>query len=346
MSVAAPAGYRRDAAAVGAIRLDLNEAPREAGAELRRALLERLAERPLNRYPEVDALAARQAAAGLYGWDAAGTLVGNGSNELLAAAVRALLPAGGTMLTLRPSFSMYPVLAARRAARLVGVDLAPPRFEADAARLASLAAEADLVVLCSPNNPTGGELPAAAFEAVLERGLPVVWDAAYLEFSEADALPLLGRFPNLLVLRSFSKAWGLAGLRVGALLSTPELARRVEGELLPFGTAWHVEAAFAAALACREAGARLVAELVAERRRLQAALAAMEGVAVAPSAANFLLLRVAGLTGSELAAAAARRGVAVRRLPELDGGGWVRVTVGRPSEDDVLLAVLREVSHG
>ncbi|MGV8038696.1 MAG: pyridoxal phosphate-dependent aminotransferase [Thermoanaerobaculaceae bacterium] len=344
--MSAPAGYVRDVAAVGAIRLDLNEAPREAGTELRRALLERLTSRPLNRYPEIDALPARRAAAELYGWQAAGTLVGNGSNELLAAAVRALLPRRGALVTLRPSFSMYPVLAARQGARLAGAELVPPRFEVDGARLLALAGHADLVVLCSPNNPTGGELDAAVLEAVLERGRPVIWDAAYLELSEVDARPWLGRFPNVIVLRSFSKAWGLAGLRVGALLAAPEMARRVEGELLPFGTAWHVEAAFEAALDCRQEGTRLVAELVAERERMRAALGKVERVSVAPSAANFLLLRVDGLSGSALAEAVARRGVAVRRIEELDAGGWVRVTVGRPTDNDLVLSILQEVANG
>lgn len=342
----APAGYVRDVAAEGAIRLDLNEAPREAGTELRRALLERLASRPLNRYPEIDALAARRAAAELYGWQAAGTLVGNGSNDLLAAAVRALLPRGGTLVTLWPSFSMYPVLAARQEARLASAELVPPRFEVDGERLRSLAGQADLVVLCSPNNPTGGELDAAVLEAVLERARPVIWDAAYLELSGVDVRPWLGRFANLVVLRSFSKAWGLAGLRVGALLAAPEMARRVECELLPFGTSWHVEAAFEAALDCRPEGARLVAELVGERERLRAELGKVGRVTVAPSAANFLLLRVDGLSGSGLAEAAARRGVAVRRVEELDEGGWVRVTVGRSTDNDLVLSILREVANG
>ncbi|HPC84191.1 MAG TPA: aminotransferase class I/II-fold pyridoxal phosphate-dependent enzyme [Thermoanaerobaculaceae bacterium] len=344
--MSAPAGYVRDIAAEGAIRLDLNEAPREAGAALRQALLERLAARPFNRYPEVDAMGARRAAAELYGWQPAGTLVGNGSNELLAAAVRALLPAGGTMLTLHPSFSMYPVLAARQGVRLATAELVPPRFVVDPGGLLAQAGEADLVVLCSPNNPTGGELEPAVFEAVLELGRPTIWDAAYLELSGADPRSWLARFSNLLVLRSFSKAWGMAGLRVGALLTSPELARRVEGELLPFGTSWHVEAAFQAALDCREEGAWLVAELVAERERVRAALGQVARVEVAPSAANFLLLRVAGMSGSGLAEAVARRGVAVRRIGELDAGGWVRATIGSRAENEVLVSMLREVANG
>ncbi|HPS78551.1 MAG TPA: aminotransferase class I/II-fold pyridoxal phosphate-dependent enzyme [Thermoanaerobaculaceae bacterium] len=222
----APAGYVRDDAAVGALRLDLNEAPREAGSSLRQALVERLTACAFNRYPEIDAHTARRAAAELYRWRVEGTRVGNGSNELLDVVVRALLPRGG------------------------------------------------------------------------------------------------------------------------ALLATPELCRRVDGELLPFGTSWLVQAAFEAALECRAEGVRLVAGLVAERERLRRALATVSRVDVAPSSANFLLLRVVGRTGSELAAELAGRGLAVRRLAELDAAGWVRATVGSPVENDRLVAAIAEVANG
>lgn len=341
-----PAGYVRDDAAAGAIRLDLNEAPCEAGSGVRLALLDRLAARAFNRYPEIDSRPARQAAAELYGWHAAGTLVGNGSNELLAAAVRALLPRGGTLVTLQPSFSMYPVLAARQGARLVGAGLEPPRFSVPLERLVPLTREADLVVLCSPNNPTGGEVEPDVLEAVLALGRPVIWDAAYVEFAGRDPSPWCGRHANIMVLRSCSKAWGLAGLRVGALLAAPDLCRRVDAELLPFGASWLVQAAFEAALECRADGERLVAGVVAERERLGVALAAVPRVEVAPSSANFLLLRVGGRTGRELAAGLAARDLAVRRLAELDAAGWIRVTVGAPVGNDRLVRAIGEVAHG
>jgi len=146
----------------------------------------------------------------------------------------------------------------------------------------------------------------------------------------------------LLVLRSLSKAWGLAGLRVGALLGGGDLLDRVEGEVLPFEAGWLVEAAFAAAAACRAEGAALVAEVCAERERLRGALAVRPTLEVATSAANFLLLRRRGWNGSALSGFLGGKGIAVRQVAELESEGWVRVTVGDPTENDAVVAVLLE----
>jgi histidinol-phosphate aminotransferase len=339
-------GYRRLAVAADSLRLDLNESPRGAGPLFTRRVFELLAESEWNRYAQMDSRRAREAAAALYGWETAGTLVGNGSNELLAATVRALLPRGGRLLTLAPSFSMYPVLAARQGAQHLKLHLEPPEFTVDHGRLLELAPQADLVLLCSPNNPTGGLVPEPLMEEVLGGGKPVIWDAPYLEFSGLDSRPLLRRHGNLIVLRSLSKAWGLAGLRVGALLAGPELVGRVNAELLPFGTGWMVAAAYAAAAERRADGEALVADIVAERERQTGALARLPGVHVAPSAANFYMVRHEGLTGDELVRALAARGIAVRDLAELAQAGYVRVTVGSAVEGAALIAAMREVSRG
>ncbi len=337
-------GYRRTARADGVARLDLNEAPREAGATFRRRLLALMDAYEWRRYPDMDGRTAREAAAALYGWDAGGTLVGNGSNELLAAAVRALLPRGGTLVSLSPSFSMYPVLARRLGATLLGARLSPPDFAVDGSELLALVERADLVLLCSPNNPTGGEVGAAVFEAALATGKPVVWDAPYIEFSATDPLPLLRRHANLMVMRSLSKAWGLAGLRVGAMLASPALAGRVGGELLPFGTGVVAAAAYRTADDLRDAGRGLLREIVAEREREMAELAAIPGVSVAPSSANFFLVACGGLGGQALRARLGDRGLGVRDIPELLGEGYVRVTVGTRDEGDALVAAVRETA--
>ena len=339
-------GYSRATVAANLLRLDLNEAPHGAGPAFTRRVFELLAGSEWNRYPEMDGRRAREAAASLYGWEPAGTLVGNGSNELLAAAVRALLPRGGRVLTLAPSFSMYPILAGRQEAHHLHLLLEPPRFALDRARLLELALEADVVLLSSPNNPTGGLVPEEVWDAVLGGGKPVIWDAAYLEFSRIDPRPLQRRHRNLIVLRSLSKAWGLAGLRVGALLADPELAGRVSAELLPFGTGWLVAAAYRAAAERRADGEALVADVVAERERQTAALARLPGVRVAPSEANFYLMRREGMTGDELARALTVRGIAVRDIAELSQAGYVRVTVGSTFEGTAFFAAMREVSGG
>lgn len=327
------------------LRLDLNEAPREPEQGFHAALLAELSALSWRRYPDLDAGSARDAAARLYGWNRDGTLVGNGSNELLAAAVRALLPRGGRLFALSPSFSMYPVLAERMGAELRTLPLEPPAFEPSSEELLSQARECDLVVLCSPNNPTGGQLPEAVIDAVCRAGRPVVWDGAYLEFSGTDPRALLLRHRHLMVLRSLSKAWGLAGLRAGAMLTSAETAGRVARELLPFATGHVVAAAYRAAAADRQAGPRLVAETVAERERQVAAIGAIAGLEVVSSAANFFLVRRVGWSGRRLAATLRERGIAVRDIAELDGAGYVRITVGSADEGDELRAALREVAR-
>ncbi len=339
-------GYVRGQAAPNSLRLDLNESPRGVGPAFAKLVLELLAGSAWNRYPDMDAASARESAAALYGWDPACTLVGNGSNELLAATVRAFLPRGGRLATLAPSFSMYPVLAGRMAATLLEVRLEPPDFTVDRARVLEAAREADLVLLSSPNNPTGGLVPEALFEEVLTLGRPVVWDGAYLEFARLDPRPLLRRHANLVVLRSLSKAWGLAGIRAGALLAGRETIARVNEELLPFGTGCAVAAVYRAAAERRGDGDALVAEIVAERGRQVAELGKVHGVTVVPSLGNFYLVRVEGMTGDGFARALASRGIAVRDLRELAQSGYVRVTVGSTPEGNALIAAIKEASRG
>jgi histidinol-phosphate aminotransferase len=324
-----------------ALRLDLNESPHGAGPAFARRLLELLVEREWNRYPDMDARMARESAAELYGWEVAGTSVGNGSNDLLAATVRALLPRGGRLATLAPSFSMYPALAARAGAEHLKLELEPPHFTADPVRLVELARRADLVVLSSPNNPTGGMIDEALMAEVVATGRPVIWDGAYVEFAGVDPVPLLHGCDNLIVLRSLSKSWGLAGLRVGALLASPALASRIGEELLPFGTGWVVAAAYRAASERRADGAKLVADVVGERERQLAALARLPGVSTVPSAANFYLVRVDGLAGDLLVDELTGHGIAVCGVPELAAAGYARVTVGATAEGDAVIAAVR-----
>ncbi len=338
-------GYRRPEVPAGAIRLDLNEAPREAAPAFRSRVLALLEAAEWRRYGDMDGWTAREAAAQLYRWTPAGTLVGNGSNELLAASLRALVGRGGRLAALAPSFSMVPVLAGRIGFQLETVPLRPPSFAVEGAELLAAARGADAVLLCSPNNPTGGEVPGTLVRAVLGLGKPVIWDAAYVEFSATDPGPLLAAHRNLVVLRTLSKAWGLAGVRAGACLGDARLVGRIAGEVLPFATGCAVTAAFRAAAELRSLEGGLVGQVVAERERLVGALTRLEGFEVVPSQANFFLLRRRGWSGSSLAAAFLSRGIAIRVIPELDAEGYVRVTVGSPEENDAVLRVAREAGN-
>lgn len=339
-------GYSRPAVAPAPLRLDLNEAPWDADEAFRKLFLSFLERVELRRYPPMDARPAREAAARLYGWQVEGTLVGNGSNEVLAAAL-ATFAAGGKVLTLWPSFSIYPWLIRRAGGSELRLWLKPPDFAVAEDELFSLAEDADLLLLCSPNNPTGGELSPALWRRLLSLGKPTIWDGAYWEFgSDGDMRSWLTEFPNLMVTRTLSKVWGVAGVRAGCLCTSPELAKRVAKRLFPFAPGVAVWAAFEAAAALPEVGRQRAQAVVAERDRQLAALASLPKLEAVPSRGNFYLLRCQGWDGAQLAQALAQAGVAVRPVEELSASGYVRVTVGNPEEGDTLLAVLREVTRG
>lgn len=337
--------YLRPPTLGGSLRLDLNEAPWDAPAAFREAFLAFLGSRELRRYPPMDAAPVREAAASLYGWEPAGTLVGNGSNELLAAAL-AVLAQGKTVLAFSPSFSVYPWLVRRAGGKLRPFPLSPPLFAFPGQALLEAAAAAEVLLLCCPNNPTGGELPPSLWHRLLALGKPTIWDGAYWEFgSGGEVRPWLAAYPNLIVTRTLSKVWGVAGVRAGCLLAAPAMAERIRRWQLPFSPGVAVWAAFAAAASMPQLAQERAAAVVAERERQLAALAKIPGVEAVPSQGNFYLLRVPGLSGPQLAQLLGEKGVVVREVEELAAAGYVRVTVGTPAEGDVLLAACQEVCY-
>jgi histidinol-phosphate aminotransferase len=280
-------------------------------------------------------------------------LPGAGADELIRLATTMVVGLGDAVLVPTPTFPMYGVEARLAGARVVEAPRADPGRRQSAGELRRLAVEraARLVWLCSPNNPT-----ADAFEAdeiaELAEGLPalVVVDAVYQEFAEASRgaepealslVPLQERLPNLLILRSLAKSYGLAGARVGYLLLPDALAGRFDAARLPLAIGGPSEAAAVAALADRGAARKRHRRIVAERERVAERLAAI-GWRVLPSVTNFLLVRppdAAGLAGALLA-----RGLVVRSYPGGMLADWLRITVRAPAENERLLAAIRELA--
>lgn len=312
-------------------RIDQNESPWEPPRRLKERVVAELLERPWSRYPEFHAEELRQALGRHHGWPADGVLVGNGSNELMATAVEAFTRPGGELLGMVPSFGLYPVYAIRAGAtpRLLGprADLSTPldelhrEIERDPRRP---------VLLASPNNPTGEALEPAEL-AALARALeaPLLLDAAYAELCRHDYRPLLDDHPNLVVFRTFSKAWALGGFRVGYLLGHPELVAELVKVKLPYNVGH--PAAVAALATLEEAGAarRRVAALKARREHWAGMLRSL-GFEVFPSEANFLLVRFRGAEEARrVHRELGRRGILVR---DVGGGpglaGCLRFSVG------------------
>jgi histidinol-phosphate/aromatic aminotransferase/cobyric acid decarboxylase-like protein/imidazoleglycerol phosphate dehydratase HisB len=335
-------------------KLDQNESPYEPPARLKRQVAAQLLAAGWARYPDFHADALRRDLGAFHGWPPEGVLVGNGSNELLDVCLSALVEPGGEVLGREPSFSLYRMMVLKAggvprflhaeapAPAAVSGEAAPaavasePRPAAFASvPLAALLAEVARqprrpLVLCSPNNPTGDALLPAEVEALLERQEgPLLLDNAYGEFCRHDYRPLLDRHPQLILLRTFSKAWALAGLRLGYLLADPRLVAELLKAKLPYNLGRAGLLAGRAALAASPSTRRRIAAIIGRREAWRRMLAAA-GLRVMPSEANFLLVRRA----SPAAARALRDGLAARGIRVRDVGaypglaGCLRISVG------------------
>ncbi len=321
------------------VKLNQNECPYDLPPELKEEVLDMLRAMPWNRYPPLRADRCREVVAGSCGVTVDRVLVTNGSNEAILALFQTFAT-GGAVVMPEPGYSMAPALAVAAGAHPYGVPLRPD-LTVDAQALAQAAQEyRGLVFLASPNNPTGRATEPEALESLLEQapGLVVV-DEAYWGFSRWSPLVLLDRYPHLVVVRTASKAFGLAGARVGWIMAHPEVVDAVGRVLPPYNVNLFAQAAVEAMARRPELVAKRIQEIVAERERLVVGLRSL-GVEVFPSDANFLLFRVqdAQRTFTLLL----ERGVLVRnvsRFPRLEG--CLRVTVGTPSENDAFLQALR-----
>lgn len=330
----------QDVAAGRKTWLDANENPLTPHADAPR----------LNRYPEPQPAALVARLASLYGVTPERVLVTRGSDEGIDLLLRAFCRAGqDAILTTPPTYGMYAVSAAIQGARVVTVPLDRARdFALDAdALLRTITPEVKLVFLCSPNNPTGRALDRDAILKVvsfLARLAVVVVDEAYAEFATTPSLAAdLAAHPNLVVLRTLSKAYGLAGARVGVTLACPELIAVLRKIIAPYPVPVPVlRAALEALTGDAIASARRSAQqLVAERRRVAAALAALPVVQhVWPSDANFLLVEV---TDAARVMAAGRAAGVIWRDRSKDVPNTVRLTIGTADENNLTLEVLRHV---
>jgi histidinol-phosphate aminotransferase len=329
-----------------AVRLNTNETPVAPPASFTRALAERLATLELNRYPDRDAVALRTALAERERLTTSQVWVANGSNEVLLQLLQAYGGPGRSALLFRPGYSMYPELCRTTGteAHVVPLDvdgrLSAERIADEVARIVA-AHDPSLVMLANQHNPTGALVGHDVLRALHDacRGLLVV-DEAYVEFAPegASVRPLLGELPRLVVSRTFSKAFRLAGLRLGYLLAPAQVVDDLHKVRLPYHLDSITQLAGMVALEQEPAFLDHRRAIALERDRIAGALGAMPGVAVVPSAANFLLFATPLIDGFRRLL---DRGVLVRDLSSAVGRpGTLRVTVGTPDENDTFLAAL------
>ena len=321
------------------VRLNTNECPYPLPEGFVRDLQVALARLSLNRYPDWEAVELRSLLAERTGWPVDGLILANGSNEIIQQVLLAYGGPGRRVVTFEPTYPLYSRLSWVAHTEVVHVPVEAPFVISAADVESALAADPHVVFVCSPNNPTGNAQPVEVVEQLAASGALVVVDEAYLEFGGKSSA-VLG-LENVAVLRTFSKAFALAGARLGYGLVSPEVAGDVRRVRLPYHVSSLTQAAGLAALRHADEAMEILDAIRRQRDRIFESLSATAGVEAFPSDANFVLFRGEFQPG-RVWEALLDHGVLIRDL-SMVVPGCLRVTAGTPEETTTFLGALAEV---
>ncbi|ASL44977.1 Histidinol-phosphate aminotransferase 2 [Burkholderia sp. AD24] len=329
------------------VKLASNENPLGMPESAQRAMAQAASE--LGRYPDANAFELKSALSERYGVPAEWITLGNGSNDILEIAAHAFVEKGQSIIYAQYSFAVYALATQGLGARAIVVPAVQYGHDLDA-MLAAITDDTRLIFVANPNNPTGTFIEGPKLEAFLDkvpRSVAVVLDEAYTEYlpqeKRYDSIAWVRRYPNLLVSRTFSKAFGLAGLRVGFAIAQPELTDLLNRLRQPFNVNTLAQAAAIAALndtAFLEKSAALNAQ---GYRRLTEAFDKL-GLEYVPSDGNFVLVRVGNddSAGNRVNLALLKQGVIVRPVGNYGLPQWLRITIGLPEENEAFIAALEK----
>lgn len=330
------------------VLLSANENSHGVPASVRAAMDEAIAGTPFNRYPDPMANELRDAIAAWHGVKRGNVVAGNGGDELLFNILLAFGGEGRTLIDCPPTFSIYGLYAQLTRTNVVRIARDPETFAIDQDAVMQAAATADVVMLTTPNNPTGTLISKAWIEELAaSTDALIVVDEAYIEFADpADTcISLIDRFENIAVLRTFSKAYGLAGMRSGYVIACEDVINGLAAVRQVYSTDVCSQAAARIAAERHEEYEPVIALIRSERDRLAQELAELgEGVRVWPSAANFLLVRVPN-AHEVYGAMRDEFSILVRDFSRsADLSDCLRITVGTPEENDRVIAALKELT--
>lgn len=325
------------------IKLNQNENPFDFPEDLKEETFRRFRERSWSRYPDFVPDALRQRLADFVGWQKDGILVGNGSNELLQASLMVLVASRTRVAIPFPTFSVYRLIANILGAHIVDIPLnADMSYNVDSLISKSQESGAKVLIINNPNNPTGSAIPEEGLQRILDNfsGF-VLLDEAYYEFCGHTGFGLLPDYPRLIITRTFSKAMGMAGLRLGYMMAHPEVAEQISKAKLPYNINQFSLIAAEVALENVERFRPAIDTLMREKERLEKELGRLPGVKVYPSQSNFYLIEVP-VPPRSLFDDLYAQGILVRDVssyPTLSR--CLRISVGTPNENDRLLSALR-----
>jgi histidinol-phosphate aminotransferase len=322
------------------IKLDANENPYGYSPRVSRALA---SYRYFNIYPDDGQTKLRKLLEGYSGVDARHIVAGGGSNQLIDLVLRLFITKGDEVINCVPTFGIY-----RFSTELCGGTLVEvPRDDNFAVNIgavkAAITKKTKIIILANPNAPTGNTTPRRDIMEILDAGLPVLVDEAYYEFSRQTVAPLLSKYENLMVLRTFSKWAGLAGLRVGYGLFPPKIADYLLRIKIPYNVNVAALVAVEESLKDIDYLTDTVKAIINERGRLFRELKKIEWLKPFPSQANFILCLVLKGEAKELRQKLQAKGILVRYFEEPRLRNCVRISVGKPEHTDALIKALREI---
>lgn len=325
------------------IKLNQNESPEDIPGFLKQQILKRMESVSWNRYPAGDAHQLIDAIAGYTGHPASGILVGNGSNELIQTLVYSTCDSGHSIVTVQPSFSVYKRVAEVMNIQVIEVPL-DDKYGFDTEALIATGQDARIMFLAVPNSPTGTTLDVDQIRRIAE-SVPcvVAVDEAYYEFCGETVLPLISDHDNIVILRTFSKALRLAGLRLGYLLGPVPLIKELKKVKLPFSVGLFQQIAGEIMLKNKKIWLESAEQIIQEKNRVFTELEKMKSIDPVPSHANFILFEVQGLGAKDVFRELFDGGVLVRSFDSERLESMMRVTIGTPVENDAFLHTLRDV---
>ena len=323
------------------ILLNANENPENLSSEILDEIAQALKQTAFNRYPEDGAFKLRQAYADWLGVNASQVLAGNGSDQMLQVAIQTFIQPGDILMTLDPDFGMYDFYCSQAKGIMEKFAVCKDgSFDLDAFIERAKEVQPSLVLFSNPNNPSGNLITKEQVRKLAQAlpNTPVIMDEAYMEFAQDSALELIGQLDNLYLTRTLSKMFGLAAMRVGFLISTPENIAVLDGHRPVYNLSTPAQVIGTILLGhAKEYEAKRDA-IVAERLRMEKELAALEGITLHPSAANFICLYPQD--PADLAGALKEEGIQIRSYPNKD---YVRITVGSREQNDQVLDVIRRM---
>ena len=329
-----------DVATKDIIKLDANENPYGCSPRVNEALARY---RQFNIYPDDGQEKLKKMLAGYAGVDAKYIVAGNGSNQLIDLLIRLLVTKDDEVINCTPTFGIYSFSTKLCNGTLVEI----PRDEAfniDVAKVKSaISNKTKLIFVTNPNNPTGNLTPEKDIIELLNTGVPVVVDEAYYEFSRQTIVPLLGKYENLIILRTFSKWAGLAGLRVGYGLFPPAIAEFILRIKIPYNVNVAAQVAVAESLQDIDYLMASVHKLIDERSRLFAGLQKIPWLKVYPSQSNFIFCRVLNMDAEDLYKQLQAKGILVRYFDQPRIKDCVRFSVGKPEHTKALIKTLHGI---